>query len=131
MAVIIAALYDHFYKMREKGRQVVPWVQTVFVCALEANLLTFMIGKNLLQVLHLSSSGHFSDGVFVVFFGLTGIAYFFIIKRLYFDTQKFTGYYEDFLQLPERKRTIYKMLVLGSFIIIPFLMVWKIWYDAK
>src|SRR5258707_14629014 len=98
MPTIIAALYDHFFKMKERGRKVVPWVQTVFVCALEANFLVFMIGKIIQQWLDPNRSGHISETVFMVLFLGAGVFFFFIIKRVYFDTEKFIGYYGTFLQ---------------------------------
>ena len=128
--IIIASLYDHFYKMKERGRKVVPWVQTVFTCALEATFLTFLVGKNILQISGSNRAGHVNTTALFFLILLAGGLYFFIIKWLFFDNEKFIDYYEAFLALPGKKRRIYKILVIGAFIVIPFLLVYKVWYDA-
>ena len=131
MPIIIAALYDHFYKMKEKGRKVVPWSQTAFVCALSATFLVFMLGKIILTAGKSTLFQNAGEPMFVVFFLGVGAGFFFLIKSFYFDTEKFIGYYKDFMQLPAKKRMLYKIVVIGSIIALPPLLVWKIWYDAK
>lgn len=129
--IIIGALYDHFYKMKEKGRKVVPWLQTTFVCSMELTFLIFLLGKNIAQNWRTAPSGNINEPVLLIFILGTWTFLFFLIKMRYFDTEKFIGYYSSFIQLPDKKRRTYKILVIGSFIVVPFLLGYKVWYDAK
>ena len=126
-SIIVAALYDHFYSMSLKRKRVVPWFQTASSIALEAMMISALIA----YIVY----GYFTDGrkllIPVYLYVVVGVAYFFIIKFSLFDNGKFLKFYEQFRQYSNNKRRVLKTIVLVLLMLIPFLLGFKIWYDAK
>jgi len=122
-AIIISVLYNHFYNMKLKGRNVVPWFQTIFVIVLYIALAGSAAVKIVMDIKH---GGYYqtnenSSNYLYWFLGFM-ILLFFIIKRKYFDNGKHIIFYEAFIALPEEKINNAKwILFLSMFLIIAIL----------
>lgn len=131
-SIIISVLYNHFYKMKERGRKVVPWFQTVSVLSFS---IIVVCGLLLLIFLEFINGGHYKirgeeAPVFIVFM-LFVIMFFILIKRHYFNTNKHILYLEEFNTLPLTKQKKYKFFVIASFILLPFLLLFVLYIFDK
>lgn len=124
-AIIIAVLYNHFNKMKQKGRNVIPWFQTVSV-------LSFAVIILLLLLVFISFSimfnGKFdisiSETYFLVSFMLSIVGVFFIIKKYYFDTKKYADFCDVFKSLAVKKQKQYTIIVLSILCLLPFILIY-------
>jgi hypothetical protein len=80
-SIIISVLYNHFYNMKKKGRNVIPWFQTVSVISFSIVVACVFIA---LIFLELSNEGHFEIGLkevpFLIIFMLLMIILFILIN---------------------------------------------------
>lgn len=131
MGLLIGVLYNHFFKMKERGRNVVPWVNTSFVLSLEITILIVFLVKLLMDIIN---RGYYqiriSEPVFIGIFILLLILFFFLIKGLYFNTGKHLIFYEQFLAKPEDKRRMQSILIFIAFILIPVSLYLIIGFDS-
>lgn len=120
--IIIAALYNHFYKMKQKGRNVVPWFQTVSVLAFSIVLLLFLI---FLIFMEIWNNGIYTIRAnkfyFIIIFMGSVILIFFLIKTYYFDSNKNLTYIDKFNSISKKKQHMYTFLVLFALSTLPFL----------
>lgn len=131
-SVIISVLYNHFYKMKEKGRKVVPWFQTVSVLSFS---IIVMCGLLLLIFLELINGGHYKirgeEAPVLIVFMLLVIVLFILIKHHYFNTNRHILYLEEFIKLPPTKQKKYKFFVIASFVLLPFLLLFVLYFFDK
>lgn len=131
-SIIISVLYNHFYNMKKKGRNVIPWFQTVSVISFSIVVACVLIA---LIFLELSNEGHFEIGLkevpFLIIFMLLMIILFILIKRYYFNTNKHLLYIEKFNSLSKQKQKIYKFYVLLSITLFPFLLLFIVYIFDK
>lgn len=87
--IIVSTTYNHFYKMKQKGRNVVPWFQTVFVLSLAFTMTITLIVKICLDYLN---KGYYQfkikEPLFLVAFVSCGSIIFFMLKKIYFNSGK-------------------------------------------
>lgn len=131
-SIIISVLYNHFYNMKKKGRNVIPWFQTVSVISFSIVVVCVLIA---LIFLELSNGGYFEIGLkevpFLIIFMLLIIVLFILIKKYYFDTNKHLLCIEKFNSLSKQKQKIYKFCVLLSITLFPFLLLFIVYIFDK
>jgi hypothetical protein len=128
---LIVILYDHFFRMREKGRQVVPWLQTVYAIALEGVILSSLLWIMTYRIIARNNKMPISELPFLSAFVLLGLTYFFLIKRVYFDSGKHLKLYDEYLKFPNKKQKVLKIIVLSVFLAIPFILLFVLWLLDK
>lgn len=121
--LIIGTLYGHFYNMKERGRKVIPWVNTVFVLSLEATMIIFSIIKIALDIFY---HGYFQlkvpEYLFLGAFIFCLLSFFFLIKGLYFNTGKHLIFYQEYIDLPQGKKHTFRAIILTSLVLLPFIL---------
>lgn len=132
-SIIIAVLYNHFYKMKERKRKVVPWFQTVSVLSFS---IILVCGLLLLIFLELSNNGHYKirgeEAPVIIGFMLLVIVFFILIKRHYFNTNKHIFYLEEFNALPLSKQNKFRVFVIVTFVLLPFLLLFVLYiFDQR
>jgi hypothetical protein len=131
-SIIISVLYNHFYKMKERGRKVVPWFQTISVLSFS---IVVLCGLLILIFLELINGGHYKirgeEALVIGSFMLLVILIFILIKRYYFNTNKHISYLEEFNTLPLAKQKQYKFFVMVSFVLLPFLLLFVLYIFDK
>jgi hypothetical protein len=127
-SIVVAALYQHFYNMKKKGRKVIPWFQTVSVISFSIMVTFVLITLILLELLN---GGKYEIGIkempFLIIFVLLVILLFILIKRQYFNTNKHLLYFEEFSSLSPNKQKRYKVLVLLVISLLPFILLFIIY----
>jgi hypothetical protein len=122
-SIIIAVLYDHFYKMQKRGRKVIPWFQTVAVLAFAIAILFVLL---ILILAEFFNKGHYSvdlsETEFIIAFILAIALLFLGIKGHYFNSNKHLLYLEKFNSLSTQKQKIFKILVLTIIVALPFIL---------
>ena len=124
---LIVILYDHFFRMREKGRKVVPWLQTVYVMALEGVILSSLLWILTYRIIGHNNEMPISELPFLSAFVLLGLAYFFLIKKIYFDSGKHLKLYDQYLKFSIQKQKVLKIISLLVFLTIPFILLFFVW----
>ena len=124
---LIVILYDHFFRMREKGRKVIPWLQTVYVMALEGVILSSLLWIMSYRIIVHNNEMPISELSFLLAFVLLGLTYFFLIKRIYFDSAKHLKLYDEYLKFSNKKQRFLKAISLSIFLAIPFILLFVLW----
>ena len=124
---LIVILYDHFFRMREKGRKVVPWLQTVYVMALEGVILSSLLWIMTYRIIAHNNKMPISELPFLSTFVLLGLTYFFLIKRIFFDSGKHLKLYDEYLRFSNKKQKVLKIIALSVFLAIPFILLFVLW----
>ena len=128
--VFLITLYSHFCGMQERGRRIIPWLQTAFVVALTLTISIFLIGYLLLP--NTIKLINHSEAIFIIVFFLTGCVLFVITKKYLFDTGRNIILSEIYLsKYSTQKRKLFKLIVIGICLLIPFLLGYLIWLNAK
>lgn len=129
--IIVSAVYNHFYKMKEKGRNVVPWFQTVFVLSLALTITITLIVKICLDYFN---KGYYQldikEPFFLLAFIFSGGIFFFMFKKIYFNSGKHLTLIEEFQGLPKKKRNTFNVVVLLILIMLPILLYLVIVFNA-
>jgi pilus assembly protein TadC len=130
-AIIISTMYNHFYKMKERGRNVIPWFQTASVLSLLVTMLLTLLIKIGMDFLN---KGYYQlnikEPLFLIGFISTLILSFLLIKKFYFDNEKHIIFYKEFNQLSNQKKTTYSVVVILTTILLPFLLFLILGLDA-
>lgn len=123
-STIISVLYLHFFRMQEKGRNVIPWFQTVVVLSFFLTILLTLIVYLILQITH---HGYYQvtvgEGFFISGFLSLLIAFFILIKSFFFNNGKHLQYLDHFKMLPKKTQRRYSVMVLALVTVSPFLLV--------
>lgn len=131
-SIVISVLYNHFYKMKEKGRKVIPWFQTVSVLSFS---IIVVCGLLLLIFLELINGGNYrirGREIPVLFvFMLLIIVFFILIKHHYFNSNRHIFYLEEFNSLPLKQQKKYSFFVIATFILLPFLLLFVMYIFDK
>jgi hypothetical protein len=123
--IFLTIVYDHYCSMQKRGRRVVPWLYTSFVVALLLTICLTCIADIIQQI-------HLKETIFLPAFIVVYLFFFFLIKRYYFDSGKNLILLERYLNQYSPKRRLYlKVIVLTVCSIVPFLLVFIIWFKAK
>jgi hypothetical protein len=116
--------------MKERGRPVIPWFQTVFVVTLVASILGILVMK-------IGFGSDFTDRnistmVFLSVFILIGCVCFFSVKHYFFDSGKHIILAQRYIEeYSLRKRLFIKTISIGILLLIPLLLGLIIWINAK
>jgi len=126
---MIVSLYLHFVRMKDKGRNVVPWFSTCVAISL------FMALSGGL-VLKLIMGSYFNDKIsepaFLAGFLFVGVLCFFSIKIYFFDGGKHIDLSEMYIKkYSSKKRFLYKAFSISILLIIPLILGFIIWLNAK
>ena len=131
-SIIISVLYNHFNSMKEKGRKVIPWFQTISVISFS---LISMLGLVLLLFFEFISKGQFKirgeESPILISFILLVIMLFILIKNHYFNSNKHILYLQEFHNLTLKNQKKYSIIVLASFIALPFLLLFIVYIFDK
>lgn len=128
--ILLISLYLHFIKMKDNGRQVVPWFSTCvavsFFIAISATLLLKLIlGANL-------NDKNICKIVFLIAFLVVGILCFFVTKNYLFSGEKHMHLSDIYINSYSiQKRLFYKIFAISILIIIPFILGFIVWLTAK
>ena len=118
--------------MKQKGRKVVPWFQTVSVISFS---IIIMFGLLLLIFLEIINKGNFnikgSEEIVLVVFIVLVVLLFIIIRSYYFNSNRHIEYLDNFNLLPVNKQMKYKYIVLTSFVLLPFLLLFVLYLFDK
>jgi hypothetical protein len=113
--------------MQRRGRKVVPWFQTAFVVALFMTMTLVLI----VRLLFVELLKGLAEPIFLSLFFAVGLFWFFILKKFFFEKGKHISLTEFYLrEYSDKKRMIFKILVIGSCLFIPLLIGFFIWYNA-
>jgi hypothetical protein len=127
--IFLTTLYLHFCDIQKRSKQIVPWYYTSFAFALTVTMSVTLITDLLFQ--KRIKSMHVPRNSYLILFLLVGFVVFFAIKRYFFITGRHLRESEKYLELfSEQRRRLFKIFVLGGCCLIPFLLVYLIWYDA-
>jgi hypothetical protein len=128
--IFLTTLYSHFCGMQERGRNVIPWLQTVFVTALVLTISIFLLVDILFpDVIKLFNN---SELVFIGCYLIMGCFFFIAIKRYFFDSGKNIELSQKYLiDYSSHKRYLFKVIVIAICLIIPVLLGFIIWLHAK
>lgn len=130
-SIIIASLYDHFYKMRGRGRPVSPSLQTIFTLSLSLSFMIILVIKILLDATH---NGYYQLGLeewkFLLVYVVLLLTINVLIYKIYFQTDRHLAIYEQFLDYSETRRKRYKFLTLFLLVGTVFLEYGVIYWDA-
>jgi hypothetical protein len=128
---LIVTLYDHFFRMRKKGRKVIPWLQTVYVIALEGVILSSLLWIITYRIIVDNNEMPISELPFLLAFVLLGLIYFFLIKKIYFNSAKHLKLYNEYLSFSNNKQKFLKIITLSVFLAIPFILFFILWFFDK
>ncbi len=116
--------------MRENGRNVIPWFQTSFVVALTSTISLF----SLIDIIF----SFFIKGVFIsevsflIFYLAIGFGVFFLIKKYLFDSGRNITLSEIYLiKYSVNQRTLFKFITISICCLLPLLLGFLIWLNAK
>lgn len=131
--LIVSVLYKHFYEMKQRGRNVIPWFQTVVVLSFSIVIFCLLFA---LCILELMNKGKYEIKIAEVYFLaiLMGfvIIIFVLIKKYYFNSNKFIDFLEELNSLPINKQKLYKVFVLITLIALPFLLLLVLYlFDSR
>jgi hypothetical protein len=119
--LFLTSIYLHFCKMKEGGRQVVPWFNACFAIA----LFVAIAGSMLTKVIAGDSINQTSlpESVFLIVFAIVGVSVFFMIKIYFFDSGKHLILSKEFSEYyPSKRRMLIKTLSIGVLFLIPLLL---------
>ena len=127
--LFLICIYTHFCEMKEKGRPVVPWFQTVATLSLEVSISSVLLMK--IFVGNNSNSGSVSVIIFWLTFLGTGLVCFFSIKQYLFNSGRNISLSESYMnQYSFKQRQIFKIVSICAIMIIPILLGFIVWYKA-
>lgn len=127
--IFLTSIYTHFCKMKLKRPRVIPWFQTCFVTALTATFCVVLA----IRIIFLSNYKriNISEGVFMIIYLIIGCILFFIIKKYYFNSERHLILSEKYQEkYSEKKRLLFKVFSIGFCIILPFLLLYFVWFNA-
>ena len=125
--IIISTVYDYYLNMSKKRKSIVPWFQTVSIISLSLTILAFLIYDIIFKIYE---GGEKLSVVPVVVFLLLGAIFFICIKRYYFDNGKHLELHILFKEYSEKKIKNLKIIIVGTIVLLPFLLIFVIWYNA-
>jgi len=127
---ILISLYLHFTKMKDEGRQVVPWFSTCvavsFFVAISGTLvLKLILGADLTEK-------KIPEFIFLAAFFFVGVLCFFIIKNYLFTSEKHINLSEIYISTySTQERLFYKICAISVLLIVPFVLGFLVWLTAK
>ena len=127
--IFLISIYLHFNKMKETGRQVVPWFSTCSAISFFAAISGALALKLLLGEKY---NGEISQSAALIGFVTLGCLCFFIVKSYFFNSGRHLDlsvkYLEDY---SSQKRLLYKILSIGFILLVPICFGFIIWLNAK
>lgn len=129
-AIVIAVLYNHFIKMKKKGRKVIPWFQTVSVLSftvIVSLILLYLIVDNIIFNGNLELGG--KEQYFLVLFIVSIVIVFLIIKKYYFDSNRHILFLAAFQALSVGKQKRISIITLSALCILPFLLIYCLYLN--
>lgn len=128
--IFLISIYLHFCAMKEKGRQIVPWFQTVTAITLFASIAgTFCI--KLLSGTYLQKN-NLSEITFITGFMIISAVFFFGIKKYLFSSGRHLKLSQEFVNTYSvKQRHAYKILSIGFVLAVPIILGYLIWLTAK
>jgi len=122
--IIVTVIFLHFNKMKEKGRKIIPWFQTVAILSFLMVVLALLLTLILIN-LSGNFSAHIDETYFLVGFIACIIILFFVIKGYYFDSGKYISNIEEFTSRYSLKKQLkIKAFILTAVCIVPFLFIY-------
>jgi hypothetical protein len=127
--LFLVSIYLHFCKMRDRGRKVIPWFQTLtsislFFAITIAFLVKVCLGKNF-------NNQTAPEGAFILGFLIVGAICFFSTKRYFFKNERYLKLSEVYMEkYSERERRHIKIRSILFIMIIPFILGFLIWFNA-
>ena len=128
--VILISLYFHFTKMKDKGRQVVPWFSTCVAVSFFLAISGTLILKLILDK-HLNDK-NVAEITFLMVFMAFGILCFFVTKGYFFNSGKYMEIAEIYDNTySAQQKLLYKIFSISILLIIPFVLGFAVWWVAK
>lgn len=122
-AIVISVLYEHFLRMKNRGRKVIPRFQTASVLSFALVIVLVLLWLTISEVSH---GGNFlipvTESFFLLGFISLIVAFFHLIQRYYFKTNKHIEYVYQLNALGEKLHKRYRVVTLFLFITIPFVL---------
>jgi len=84
--LFLVSIYFHYIKMKQSGRNVIPWFATCGLMAISMPVTISIIIKMFLK--DNFGGENFSETIFLIFFILFGTIIFFITKKYFFQNEK-------------------------------------------
>jgi hypothetical protein len=127
--LFLVSIYLHFCKMRDKGRKIVPWFQTLSSISLFFAITVIFFVKLFLGTRLNSQTA--PEGLFILGFLFIGAICFFSIKNYFFKNERYIKLSEFYLETySERQRKYIKIRSITFVMILPIILGFIIWYNA-
>jgi hypothetical protein len=128
--IFLTSLYLHFIKMKDKGRQVVPWFSTCVAVSFFAAITGGLAVKLILY--NGRDTKNISEGPFIVVFLIVGLISFVSIKSYYFSGEKHIISSEVYLgKFSDRKKSAITMFSILFLLMLPFAFGFFVWLTSK
>lgn len=127
--IIIAVLYNHFVRMKDNGRRIVPWFQTCVALTFELTILITLLVFITLALIHkVDSFLEIKEQYFILCFIVILIFFFQTVKKIYFTSEKYVNCIGEFESKysKETRKTI-SIIVLVASCLFPFLFVYALY----
>ncbi len=124
-AIVVAVVYNHFLKMKENGRKIVPWFQTASVLSFWVIIFFLLFGLILVNIISPGKADMTINEVSFVGLFIASIAIvFFLIKKSYFDSNKHINFLETFKSFSAEKQKRSSVIVLSILCVLPFVLIY-------
>ena len=128
--IFLVSIYLHFCRMKDKGKEIIPWFQTLVALVLFTSIsivliLKLIIGDSLNKAM-------LPQLTFVLAFILVSAVFFFSIKYYFFDTGKYLTLSQQYMDTnTSKQRMYYKVFSIALLLILPVSLGFLVWLNAK
>ena len=128
--IFLISIYLHFHQMKEKGRQIIPWFQTVTAITLFLSIggvlaIKLIIGDRLRK-------DNLSELVFLIGFMVFAGLFFWGIKQYFFNSGKHLTLTQKYIDsFSEKTRYFHKVVSIAFILFVPTLLGYLVWLKAK